>query len=49
MVGVPDTRLGEEVMAVVIVRAAMELREPELVTWCRERLAVAARPSWLNG
>src|SRR5437763_9551427 len=35
--GVPDERLGEEGMAVVIARAAMELREAELVAWCRER------------
>jgi long-chain acyl-CoA synthetase len=39
VVGVPDERLGEEVMAVVIVRGSLELREPELISWCRERLA----------
>ena len=44
VVGVPDERLGEEVMAVVIVRAAMELREHELVSWCRERLAAYKCP-----
>ena len=44
VVGVPDERLGEEVMAVVIVRAAMELRQPELVSWCRERLAAYKCP-----
>jgi long-chain acyl-CoA synthetase len=44
VVGVPDERLGEEVMAVVIVRAAMELGELELVTWCRERLAACKCP-----
>ena len=44
VVGVPDERLGEEVMAVVIVRAAMELGELELVTWCRERLAAYKCP-----
>jgi len=26
-------------MAVVVVRGTMELREHELITWCRERLA----------
>jgi long-chain acyl-CoA synthetase len=31
-------------MAVVIVRAAMELGELELVTWCRERLAACKCP-----
>jgi long-chain acyl-CoA synthetase len=44
VVGVPDERLGEEVMAVVIVQAAMELREYELVSWCRERLAAYKCP-----
>jgi long-chain acyl-CoA synthetase len=44
VVGVPDERLGEEVMAVVIVRAMMELREHELVAWCRERLAAYKCP-----
>jgi long-chain acyl-CoA synthetase len=44
VVGVPHERLGEEVVAVVIVRAAMELREHELVAWCRERLAAYKCP-----
>jgi len=44
VVGVPHERLGEEVMAVIIVRAAMELREDELVAWCRERLAAYKCP-----
>ncbi len=44
VVGVPDERLGEEVMAVVIVRAALELAEAELVAWCRERLAAYKCP-----
>jgi long-chain acyl-CoA synthetase len=44
VVGVPDERLGEEVMAVIIVRSALELRQPELVTWCRERLAAYKCP-----
>ena len=44
VVGVPDERLGEEVMAVVIAQATMELREIELVTWCRERLAAYKCP-----
>jgi long-chain acyl-CoA synthetase len=41
---VPDERLGEEVMAVVIARGAVELRETELVAWCRERLAAYKCP-----
>jgi long-chain acyl-CoA synthetase len=44
VVGVPDERLGEEVMAVVIARATVELREIELVAWCRERLAAYKCP-----
>ena len=44
VVGVPDERLGEEVMAVVVARAAVELRENELVSWCRERLAAYKCP-----
>ena len=44
VIGIPDERLGEEVMAVVIVRATTELGEPELVTWCRERLAAYKCP-----
>ena len=44
VVGVPDERLGEEVMAVVIVRGTAELRESELVSWCRERLAAYKCP-----
>ena len=39
VVGVPDERLGEEVMAVIIARPSMDLLEPELVSFCRERLA----------
>ena len=45
VVGVPDERLGEEVMAVVIVRSAMELGEPEaddLVPGTAGRLQVPA-------
>jgi long-chain acyl-CoA synthetase len=39
VVGIPDERLGEEVMAVVITRSALRLPETELSTYCRERLA----------
>jgi long-chain acyl-CoA synthetase len=39
VVGIPDARLGEEVMAVIIRRPAMAVSEPELVAYCRQRLA----------
>ena len=44
VVGVPDERLGEEVMAVVIVRPSMDVLENELVLYCRERLAAYKCP-----
>jgi long-chain acyl-CoA synthetase len=44
VVGVPDERLGEEVMAVVITRPAMDLLEAELLSYCRERLAAYKCP-----
>jgi long-chain acyl-CoA synthetase len=44
VVGIPDERLGEEVMAVVIVRPSMDLFEQELVSYCRERLAAYKCP-----
>ncbi len=44
VVGVPDERLGEEVMAVVILRPSMDLLEHELVAYCRERLAAYKCP-----
>jgi long-chain acyl-CoA synthetase len=44
VVGIPDERLGEEVMAVVIRRPAMDLLEQELRAYCRERLAAYKCP-----
>ena len=44
VVGIPDERLGEEVMAAVIVRPAMDLLEADLVAFCRERLAAYKCP-----
>jgi long-chain acyl-CoA synthetase len=44
VVGIPDERLGEEVMAVVIVRPALHLPEADLVSYCRERLAAYKCP-----
>jgi long-chain acyl-CoA synthetase len=44
VVGIPDERLGEEVMAVVITRSAERLPEAELTVYCRERLAAYKCP-----
>jgi long-chain acyl-CoA synthetase len=44
VVGIPDERVGEEVMAVVIVRPAMKLTETELVSYCRQHLAAYKCP-----
>jgi len=44
VVGVPDERLGEEVLAVIIRRPAMDLPEQELIIYCRERLAAYKCP-----
>jgi long-chain acyl-CoA synthetase len=44
VVGVPDERLGEEVLAVVIVRPSMNLLEHELISYCGERLAAYKCP-----
>ena len=44
VVGIPDERLGEEVMAVVIPRPAMNLLEAELIAYCRQHLAAYKCP-----
>ncbi len=44
VVGIPDERLGEEVMAAVIVRPAVNLLEADLDAYCRERLAAYKCP-----
>ena len=44
VVGVPDERLGEEVMAVIVLRLGMELAEHELVSYCRGQLAAYKCP-----
>ena len=44
MIGKPDERLGEEVVAVVVLRPGSELSAGELVTDCRERLAAHKYP-----
>jgi long-chain acyl-CoA synthetase len=44
VVGVPDERLGQEVMAAIILRPSMDLLEQELIAYCRERLAAYKCP-----
>jgi HIP---CoA ligase len=39
VIGVSDSRLGEVGMAFVIPRAGHTVHEPDLVGWCRERMA----------
>ncbi len=44
VIGIPDQRLGEEVMAVIIPRPAAAVLETELLSYCRERLAAYKCP-----
>ena len=44
VVGKPDERLGEEVVAVVVLRPGSELSADELTAYCRERLAAYKYP-----
>jgi HIP---CoA ligase len=39
VIGVPDARLGEVGKAFVVLRPGHALAEPEVLAWCRERLA----------
>jgi long-chain acyl-CoA synthetase len=44
VIGIPDERLGEEVMAVVALRVDMEIMAAELIAYCRERMAAYKYP-----
>ena len=44
MVGVPDERFGESVVALVVPVAGSDLTEATLEGWCRERLSGYKRP-----
>jgi long-chain acyl-CoA synthetase len=42
--GVPDSRLGERLVATVVVQPGAEADEEALKAWCRERLAIYKAP-----
>ena len=44
VIGIPDERLGEEVMAVVTVAEGATVTEAELYAYCRERIAAYKYP-----
>jgi acyl-CoA synthetase (AMP-forming)/AMP-acid ligase II len=44
VVGVPDEKWGESVLAVVVVRPGHAATEAELLDWCRPRMAGYKRP-----
>jgi fatty-acyl-CoA synthase len=44
VVGLPDEKWGESVLAVVIPRQGAEPRQADLEAWCRERIAGFKRP-----
>ncbi|MDG9684697.1 hypothetical protein QC334_18525 [Streptomyces sp. DH18] len=44
VVGVPHATHGEDVKAFVIPVSGADLREDELIAWCRERMAAYKYP-----
>ncbi|HUB38561.1 MAG TPA: long-chain fatty acid--CoA ligase [Streptosporangiaceae bacterium] len=44
VIGKPDERLGEEVVAVVVLAEGASLSEAEIIAYCRERLAAYKYP-----
>jgi long-chain acyl-CoA synthetase len=44
VIGIPDERLGEEVMAVVALRRGESLTDAELIAYCKERMAAYKYP-----
>ena len=44
VVGIPDDRLGEEVKAVVTLRPDASLTAPELIAYCKQRMAAYKYP-----
>ena len=44
VIGVPHDKWGESVQAVVVVHAGHQVTAPELLDWCRSRMAGYKRP-----
>ena len=44
VIGKPDERLGEEVVAVVVLRPGADLSEADVIAYCKERLAAYKYP-----
>jgi fatty-acyl-CoA synthase len=48
VIGVPDQRMGEELMAWVVLRDGAEASEDDLRTFCRERVAHFKVPRYIK-
>jgi len=44
VIGIPDDRLGEEVMAVVTLRPGSTLSAPDLIAYCKDQMAAYKYP-----
>jgi long-chain acyl-CoA synthetase len=44
VIGMPDERLGEEVMSYVVRRPEADVSAEELIDWCREQMAAYKYP-----
>jgi fatty-acyl-CoA synthase len=45
VIGVPDERWGETIKALVVVAAGETVTQPEIIAWCKERLAGFKAPT----
>ncbi len=48
VIGVPDERLGEVGMAIVVKAAGTSVSEAEIISWCRERIANYKVPRYVE-
>jgi acyl-CoA synthetase (AMP-forming)/AMP-acid ligase II len=44
VIGVPDAKWGEAVMALIVLHDGRHATESEILEWCRERMAGYKRP-----